>query len=184
MKLTNLFKVFLFISSYSPLYLIVAISILPFKNFDLNSIIQNKLELTVYIILIVLFILSFLPLLYINKCECNDDISGKQVSRKNEEILSYLVTYIVPLLAIDMEKISTLITNAVLFILIGFLYVKSNMLHINITFLIFGWNIYEDELGRIIISKEDPDYFKRMEVGHSDLTVKHLGSNIYIHRKT
>ncbi|MCH7322711.1 hypothetical protein LZ480_12500 [Solibacillus sp. MA9] len=181
--MTNLFKMFLFISSYSPLYLIVALSILPYKNFDINSIIQDKVDLTVYIILIVLFILSFLPLVYINKCECNDDIVSKRVSRKNEETLSYLVTYIVPLLAIKMEEISTLITNAILFTLIGFLYVKSNMLHINITFLLFGWNIYEDELGRIIISKENPDYFIRMERGNKELAVKQLGINIYLHRK-
>ncbi|MGE7843796.1 hypothetical protein ACQKNX_23815 [Lysinibacillus sp. NPDC093712] len=180
--MTNLFKLFLFISSYSPLYLIVALSIYPYDGFNINSIIQNKVTLTVYIILMVLFILSFLPILYIKKCELNSTIVGERVSRKNEEILSYLVTYIVPLLAIDITEKSTLVTNGILFMLIGYLYVKSNLIHVNITFLLFGWNTYEDELGRVIISKENPDYFNRIKISGNNLHVRKLANNIYLHR--
>ncbi|MFJ5788895.1 hypothetical protein ACIP9G_02310 [Lysinibacillus sp. NPDC093197] len=180
--MTNLFKLFLFISSYSPLYLIVALSIYPYDRFSINSIIQDKVTLTVYIILIVLFILSFLPILYIKKCELNSTIVGERVSKKNEEILSYLVTYIVPLLAIDITEKSTLVTNGILFMLIGYLYVKSNLIHVNITFLLFGWNTYEDELGRVLISKENPDYFNRMKISGHNLHVRKLANNIYLHR--
>jgi len=180
--LTNFFKLFLFISSYSPLYLIVALSIYPYEDFNIYSIIEDKVALTVYIILIVLFILSFIPILYINKCELNSTIVGERVSRKNEEILSYLVTYIVPLLAIDLKEKSTLLTNGILFILIGYLYVKSNLIHVNITFLLFGWNTYEDELGRVIISKENPDYFNRIKIGGNNIHVRKLANNIYLHR--
>ncbi|MFJ5766841.1 hypothetical protein ACIP9C_15935 [Lysinibacillus sp. NPDC093210] len=180
--MTNLFKLFLFISSYSPLYLIVALSIYPYDGFNIISIIQDKVLLTVYIILIVLFILSFLPILYIKKCELNSTIVGERVSRKNEEILSYLVTYIVPLLAIDIHEKSTLVTNGILFMLIGYLYVKSNLIYVNITFLLFGWNTYEDELGRVIISKENPDYFNRMKISNNNLHVRKLANNIYLHR--
>ncbi|MFJ7405726.1 MULTISPECIES: hypothetical protein [unclassified Lysinibacillus] len=148
----------------------------------MNSIIQDKVTLTVYIILILLFILSFLPILYIKKCELNSTIIGERVSRKNEEILSYLVTYIVPLLAIDIHEKSTLVTNGILFMLIGYLYVKSNLIHVNITFLLFGWNTYEDELGRVIISKENPDYFNRMKISGNNLHVRKLANNIYLHR--
>jgi len=180
--LTYLFKLLLFISSYSPLYIMVALSIFPFEAFQINSILHDQVTITVYSILLLLFLLSFLPIWYITKCELNSTIVGERVTRKNEEILSYLVTYIVPLLAIDIREKSTLITNGILFILIGYLYVKSNLIHVNITFLLFGWNTYEDELGRIIISKENPDYFMRMNIGDNHLRVRQLAANIYLHR--
>ncbi len=180
--MTNLFKLFLFISSYSPLYLIVAISLYPYEKVNIHSIFEDKVTVTVYIILIVLFIVSFLPIWYINKCELNSTIVSERVTRKNEEILSYLVTYIVPLLAIDINEKSTLVTNGILFLLIGYLYIKSNLIHVNITFLIFGWNTYEDELGRIIISKESPDYFNRMKIGGNNIRVRKMANNIYLHR--
>jgi len=180
--LTNLFKVLLFISSYSPLYILVGLCIFPFEEFNGRSILHDQVMLTVYCILLVFFLFSFLPIWYITKCELNSMIVGKRVTRKNEEVLSYLVTYIVPLLAIDITEKSTLITNGILFMLIGYLYVKSNLIHINITFLLFGWNTYVDELGRIIISKENPDYFMRMNIGDNNLRVRKLATNIYLHR--
>ncbi|MFJ7666382.1 hypothetical protein ACIQXI_04700 [Lysinibacillus sp. NPDC097195] len=180
--MTNLFKLLLFISSYSPLYIMVALSIIPYNDFNLKSIVHDKMTLTVFSILLFLFIVSFLPIWYITKCELNSTILGERVSRKNEEILSYLVTYIVPLLAIDIKEKSTLVTNMILFIVIGYLYIKSNLIHVNITFLLFGWNTYEDELGRIIISKENPDYFLRMNLGSNHLRVRQLAANIYLHR--
>ncbi len=87
-----------------------------------------------------------------------------------------------PLLAIDINEKSTLVTNGILFLLIGYLYIKSNLIHVNITFLIFGWNTYEDELGRIIISKESPDYFNRMKMGGNNIRVRKMANNIYLHR--
>lgn len=180
--MTNFFKLFLFISSYSPLYLLVALTIFPYDAFHRKAILQDNVTLSVYVILIVLFLLSFLPIGYINRCELNGTIVSERVSRKNEEILSYLVTYIVPLLAIDINEIHTLVTNALLFILIGFLYIKSNLVHVNITFLLFGWNIYEDVMGRVIISKENPDYFTRMKMGDNNLRIRQLAPNIYVHR--
>lgn len=180
--MTNLFKTILFISSYSPLYLIIALSILPYENFDLKLIIQDKVLFTVCLILIVLFTISILPLMYIHFCECNDTLESKRVTQKHEEILSYLITYIVPLLAIDIEKMNTLITNAILFGIIGILYVKSNMVHINITFLLFGWNVYEDEGGRMIISKEKADYFAKLKLGNKSFRVRKLATNIYLHK--
>lgn len=180
--MTNLFKLFLFISSYSPLYVIVALSIFPYENIDVQSFIEDQVTFIVTIILVVLFSLSFLPIWYIRKCELNSTIVSERVARKNEEILSYLVTYIVPLLAINVKEISTLITNGILFMIIGYLYIKSNLIHVNITFLLFGWNIYEDELGRVIISKDNPDYFIRMNIANNPIRVRKLASNIYLHR--
>ncbi|CAM5194012.1 putative protein OS=Lysinibacillus sphaericus OX=1421 GN=LS41612_10470 PE=4 SV=1 [Lysinibacillus sphaericus] len=57
--MTNLFKLFLFISSYSPLYVIVALSISPYENIHWQSFIEDQVTFTVTIILVVLFSLSF-----------------------------------------------------------------------------------------------------------------------------
>ncbi|CAM5194020.1 putative protein OS=Lysinibacillus sphaericus OX=1421 GN=LS41612_10470 PE=4 SV=1 [Lysinibacillus sphaericus] len=92
------------------------------------------------------------------------------------------MTYIVPLLAINVKEVSTLITNGILFMIIHYFYIKSNIIHVNITFLLFGWNIYEDELGRVIISKDNPDYFIRMNIANNPIRVRKLASNIYLHR--
>lgn len=180
--MTKIFKILFFISSYSPLYLIVAILTVPYKNFGIENIVQNKVLLGLFVVLATLTILSTVPIVFIQTCKCNNTLDSGKVTQKHEAVLSYLITYIVPLIAIDIEKPSTLITNAILFLVIGILYVKSNMMHINITFLIFGWNIYEDENKRIIISKEKPDYFARMKLGNRRIHVRKLATNIYIHK--
>lgn len=181
--MTRLFKTMLFISSYFPLYLLIIVNILPFENLNITSFSPDRLETIVYVVLVMLSLVSFIPVIYIRKCELNDTINSKKVNKKHGETLSYLVTYIIPLLIIDISDPGTLITNIILFMLIGFLYVKSNMIHINILFLLFGWNIYEDSDDRIIITKEKPDYFLRLERSGGNLTVKNFGSNIFLHRK-
>lgn len=181
--MTRLFKTMLFISSYSPLYLLIIINILPYEELSKLTFSPGRLEMTVYVALAVLFVTSFIPMVYNSKCELNDVIDSKRVNKKHEETLSYLVTYIVPLLIIDITEVGTIITNIFLFMLIGFLYVKSNMIHINVLLLIFGWNIYEDSKGRVIISKEKPDYFLTLERAGGNLAVRRFGGNIFLHRK-
>lgn len=181
--MTKLFKLLMFISSYFPLYIILIFTILPFENLRWTEILGNKKLFIVIIVLIILLVISFIPLIYIFVCERNSMIEAKSVKQMNSETLSYLVTYIVPMLAIDINEIKTLVANALLFLLIGYLYIRSNLLHINILFLIFGWNIYEDTSKRIIISREKPDYFKREEVSNHNIKVRHIGSKIYLHKK-
>lgn len=182
-SMTKIFKTLLFISSYFPLYIILLLTIIPFNDLKWASLVDTKQEIIMYCILLLLIVISFIPLVFIYNCERNASIKAEKVTQKNSETLSYLVTYIVPILAIDLEKTQTLITNALLFVLIGFLYIKSNLLHINILFLIFGWNIYEDTSGRLIISRENPDYFKREELAENTINVRSIGSKIYLHKK-
>ncbi|BAM46336.1 hypothetical protein [Amphibacillus xylanus] len=181
--MTGFFRVMLFISSYSPLYLLIIVNIFPFWEIRDLTWPLPIMEIIVCGVLLFLFVISFSPIIYISKCELNETIESKKVRKKHEETLSYLVTYIVPLLVIDITEVNTLITNMLLFLLIGFLYVKSNMIHINVLFLLFGWNIYEDSKGRIIITMEEADYFLRQEKIGVKLMVRNLGGGIYLHRK-
>lgn len=104
----------------------------------------------------------------------------KEIENKNYEHLTFLTTYIIPLIAFDLTKIRYAIVLFMLLIAIGLMYVKTNLFYTNPTLALLGYKIYKvnasfrtgDEDGVIIISRED--------VARGDrLSYKKIHENIY-----
>lgn len=64
-------------------------------------------------------------------------------SGRGDEAMSYIVTYIVPFLAVAFSDWQQGVALGVFFVILGFLYVNSDMLHINPTLNFFGFRLYE-----------------------------------------
>ncbi len=69
-----------------------------------------------------------------------------KVENLNYETLSFLVTYIVPLVCFNLDPVSGSSRNGILvllvLILMGWIYVKTNMYYQNPTLAVLGFNIY------------------------------------------
>src|SRR5690625_1810896 len=174
--LTNLYKSIMFISSFMPLYIIL---IVKFYDFNLTlkcNLINHKYT---FLVLMTLIVISILVFLYFVFCELNSEEKIGQVENMNGEILTYFITYIIPLTTLEENNINSIIINIILFFVIGVFYVNSNQFYLNVLFTLFGFNVYKDEDNKIIISRKSADKISNNQA----VKVKRVGKKIYIINK-
>lgn len=131
-------KTFAFISSYLPLYILLMIN-----NFNKD---KNIAYWVAFVILLILVIISvFVLYCYLrgkgNKIDLTTD---EQIDKlKSDSMINYLMAYIVPLATINSDDfIGSVITNSILFILIGIIYVKMNLVYLNPVLVLLGYVPY------------------------------------------
>ena len=135
-------KFILFLSSYCFLYILIGV-----KNYQNELIYYSSFGLVVISIILVLNIL--------HKAHKRADkiITIKEIDNDNSNNLTYLLTYIIPFLAVEITTLNDIIIQFILFVFIGFLYVNSSMLQINPTLNLLGYKLYK------IIDKNNDKYY-------------------------
>lgn len=163
LRKTTLFS--LFLVSYIPLFLILAIQNINDEIYDkCGNLLSISTILTNNALTITLFILSLISFLYYLLFAKINSKGGfrnpKKITRiKNTgvEYLSYLATYIIPFIGLKFDSWNNLIATTFLFLVIGFIYTKTNLLYANPTLALFGYYInlatFEDGEERTVISK-------------------------------
>ncbi len=68
-----------------------------------------------------------------------------QVQRKDAEVMAYIVSYVFPFLGLNFDDPLNTISLGIFFVILGVIYINSNMVHINPILNIFGYHIYEIE---------------------------------------
>lgn len=125
-------KTILFLSSYTLLFIIL--------------IIRNYTNLyLVYSLTGLILISNLILIIVIKRCKSLGDefIKVKSINNKNSLNTAYLVTYIIPFLNIDFTSITDTISLILLFIVIGFLYIKSDMIYVNPMLNLFHYDLIE-----------------------------------------
>lgn len=145
MKLRITSKIMLFFSSYSLLFVALAFKY-KFDNFTW--------------IFIVLAVLGGIALIRITKTRINpDNREVVNIVPKNDQVLGYLVSYLLPFIGFNLTAGNEFIALIIIFLTIGVLYIKADIIYINPLLLLFGFNIYEaqftNESKRILISKKN-----------------------------
>lgn len=146
MELGLLSKISMFLSSYFLLFLAVAV------KYDFNNI---TLALLITSFCGVLYTLFIIKTTRVNR----DSRKVIQVNAENEKVLSYLVTYLLPFLGFNLTNLSDSIALVILFMAVGLLYIKADLIFINPVLMLFGYNIYsvtfENNQKRILLSKRN-----------------------------
>lgn len=70
-------------------------------------------------------------------------VSVSHVERRDNEAMSYIVTYIIPFLGVASASWQHTVALVVFFLMLGFLYINSNMIHINPMMNILGYHLFE-----------------------------------------
>jgi len=111
--------------------------------------------------LLLLFVGAFLYLNFNHDVETGAPITPKRITKIeniNSETLSFLASYIIPLACLDMDKSRSLLLLFLLLILIGWIYVRTNLFYTNPTLAIMGFKVYKidtaNSVGLIVISKQ------------------------------
>lgn len=68
------------------------------------------------------------------------------ISRRDGEAMNYIVSYLLPFIALPSEDIANMISLAVFLFFLGVIYINSGMIHINPILNLAGWHIYEATL--------------------------------------
>lgn len=75
-------------------------------------------------------------------------VSVSEVEDINYEHLTFLTTYIIPLICFNMESIRYLIALGVLLVVIGIIYVRTDKFYANPTLAVLGFRLYSVKLTR------------------------------------
>lgn len=70
----------------------------------------------------------------------------KKIKNGNFEYLTFLTTYIIPLVCFDLGKPNECILLVVLLILLGVIFIRTNLYYTNPALCLLGFNLYEAEI--------------------------------------
>lgn len=176
-----LYKIILFISSFSPLYIMLLIQ-------EIDRAIKGddicKLSLSIYSYWLVLIIVSFISI--ISVCMIFQDTGNETINvdinleKQGDNVISYIMTYLVPLLSIDPNNYVNLIQNAFLFIIIGIIYIQQNLLFLNPVFSILNYKFYKNTKNEYILSKYSIEELKSLKYEGKKLYARQIDEKFWI----
>ncbi|MDT2673281.1 hypothetical protein [Enterococcus dongliensis] len=184
-------KFLFYMSSFMPLYVLLFIQNFQFK--DINGDISLKRvseqfdfsNTTVSFFwwgLIVLFCFSLIGCLlfffvYTKKNGVKSKMNDAEFVR--EDTMGYIVTYIVPILSIQVDSQRSLIVNLLLFVIIGTFYVKNDQIFMNPIYNLFNYNVFSTEKG-IYITKISKYKLKNIVRYNLDVYKINVLADIYV----
>ncbi|MDV3560394.1 hypothetical protein CMU69_12685 [Elizabethkingia anophelis] len=158
MKPKLITAILLFISAYSPLFLILAV-----KDFDFNNIHYFKHPIVIYTMLgiALLSVISlFVTVAYMDRG--NMPVMIKSVKNRSVDLINYTIPYIVSFFSFDLSKTEDMISLSIFLLLMLLLTIKSKSVFMNPILLLAGYNLYDLEYefdgkasSTIVISKEE-----------------------------
>lgn len=115
-------------------------------------------------------------------------IKVEKIKNVNYEHITFLTTYIIPLLSFDISKLRYLVLLFLLLIIIGAIYVKTDLFYANPTLAILGYHIYKITGSRKKEQKsdvyEDIIVITRTKISsNNEIILIFLSDNIYYGRK-
>lgn len=170
-------KIIMFISSYFPLYIMLLILYFEeYRDIFLNFTIKKFIILSVIFLLIFISVASIFLLKKSKSCR---RVINNKVERPDDTIISYIMTYIIPLLSIDISKNSTVLINFILFLVIGYLYIRLNLVYLNPLWAIFGYLSYRFNDDKILITDISYNNLKMFE----EINGYYLLNSIFVAQK-
>lgn len=176
-------KVLLFISSYFPLYIFLLV--LNFENYNSFEKIKNYHVKIFLISMILCIILSIISLILIIICKNGTKkILIESIERPDDTIISYIMTYIIPIVTVNNLNKYEIIVNIALFILIGYLYIRLNLLYLNPLWSMFGYIPYRINNDTVIITNYKLSDLKNMQKNGTRISGFYMANDIFIAKKT
>ncbi len=149
----GLVRYFLFLLAYTPIYIIAALKTaytnIETSNFNYLCIKEiasyNLIPLCLLGLTIILSCYFFIYSRLALKPKGNPIFIIKSISPQHKEYVTYLGTYILPFVALEVNTILDMIAVVFMFLTIGFIFSKTNLIYTNPTLAFFKYDIYEVE---------------------------------------
>jgi drug/metabolite transporter (DMT)-like permease len=128
-------RLILFLSSYAPLFLIIAV-----RGWKDSRSLAIGLAVAAVLSVVILFVF-----LRMAQKLAPGKVAVSSVISRDGDAMSYIVTYLLPFLAVKLNDPTDVFSLGVVLFVIGLLYVNSNMIHTNPVLNIAGYHIFEIE---------------------------------------
>ena len=163
-------RILLFLSSYFPLLLIFTIQ--NFKKFGEMALVP--------VIVGTIALLGLATFMRWVRGSADRREVVVSVQRKDSEVMSYIVTYIIPFLGLDLSSFANQFSLCLFFFMLMIIYINTNLIHINPMLNMAGYHIYEIENNdgeiQTIISK------KSRLVNKDKLRLVMIGDNLFMEK--
>ncbi len=139
----------LYITSLWLLFLLIIVITMDFNLPQNNHPITVMLILSKNIIPLISFFFLLLGIFFVVRFKYklkgsnNSYFIIKNVNNKNYEHLTFLTTYIIPLICFDLSKLRYILILFILLIIIGAIYIRTDMFYANPTLALLGYKLYE-----------------------------------------
>lgn len=136
-------KIFLFLSSFIPMYVLIIIKLLlEIINGNLHFNILNTFMLIFLVVLIILGLLGIYLNIFQNKAKEIKINIVKVENLTDQHFLGYFSLFVLFSLSFDLEYISMAVVFVVVLVLIGIVYVNNDLFYINPFLNLLGFNFY------------------------------------------
>lgn len=171
----NIKKIIMYISSYFPLYIMIIV--LNFSRF--SRVFYDIKIFLIFFILLLLLVVSIISIVLLKLGRGSKEKSIDNIENPDDAVLSYIMTYMIPIISNGNNSTEIIIVNILLFLLIGYIYLRLNLIFLNPLWALFGYMIYKDDKKEIIITN-----ISRLELKHKRmLTGYYLSNGIFVAHK-
>ena len=165
-RIRSTFKWGIFLSSYIPLYLILA-----YKHLNTQAALPSIVPViggieipiltTLWLLLSIFSLLALVLVFHVRKSKEAEPRHIKEATNRNDAVTNYLLVYIFPFVVLDLSQIENWVSFIVFFFVIGVIQVRSNYLYVNPVLGVAGYNIYdvktEDKKMTLLINERIDD---------------------------
>jgi hypothetical protein cdifA_08257 len=153
-------RTIMFISSYFPLYIMIII--LYFSKIIKAFLEKNILIIVFATLMLILICSSVISVTLLKLGKGNREKVINNLENPDDTVLSYIMTYIIPLINGNNSK-EVYIVNILLFVLIGYIYLRLNLIYLNPLWAMFGYIIYRDANKEIVITNISREVLRHKE---------------------
>ena len=125
-------RLMLFLSSYMPLYAIVA-----YQYWDDTAVRYAVIALAAAGLVGLAIVAGFA------KSTTKREVKVESVQRKDAEALAYLFTYVFPFLGTKFDQVGAAVPFGIIFLTIAVIYVSANLIHVNPVLNLLMRHVYE-----------------------------------------
>lgn len=121
-----------------------------------NLIVFNVLPI-ISIVMVLIIAICYYRFSYRAKSNVSLPVKAKNVENLSYEHLTFLTTYIVPLICFNLDNLRYVIALFILLIVIGMIYIKTDKFYANPTLAILGFRLYKleiDGVSKVLITTQ------------------------------
>lgn len=133
-------KLMFLVSSYAPLWLLIGVR---FRSLDPSTVPYAPSAEKAFYIISFASVLVFFLLLRSFRRASPVALRVRSYSRKDDHILSYIVTYFPPLFSLNLGQSTDIASLIIIYATAAVVYVRLDAFYVNPLFALFGYRIYE-----------------------------------------
>lgn len=143
-------KCIMFISSYFPLYIMLLI--LHYEKYDSLKELKKIKVIIFCAVMVACIMISITSVILIKLSVSCKILNIPEIERPDDTVISYMMTYIIPIVTTNLLDKGEIVVNIILFLLIGYLYIRLNLLYLNPLWSAFGYLSYRANSDVIVIT--------------------------------